>query len=297
MNRMEPSVYFVPVVDVSWKALGPLNPRKNYSCPPPPVEQCAEEAEKVVDFYGRILDGHIAIAVYTGTYGRDTFTEEPFLSTWRKTIANGGEILIHTHEEIARVGTRNSEPGHMEEVIRRQYSRMTEAGIQPAGFRGGLYGYANFLTPLMEELHLTAEFSAAPGVNRPDREAVWTGVPDTAFLLCPDDKLYVAPGCRKSGILEIPLGWDGEGTENENYLYVDYDLSSLENAKRIWDKILERGGREGRPQIIHTLFHTFSMADPAMVERYTRFADYMRETGGVPVSSAEARRHFEEAEL
>ena len=290
---MNTTVYFVPVVDTSWKALGPLNPRKNYSCPPPPLELCEKEANGVVDLHKSLYDGRIAIAVYTGTYCRDEWTNEKFLPIWKRAIDNGGDILIHTHEEIARTGTRNSEKEHMYEVIRRQYKRLTEAGIKPAGFRGGLFGYANFLTPLMEELELNYEFSAAPEINKPDREAVWTGVPDTAFMLCRDDKLNLDPDCKKSTVLEIPLGWDGIGTENDNYLYVDYDLSSLDNAKRIWDKVLERYIKEGKPQIIHTLFHTFSMSDTDMISRYVRFAEYMKETGGVAVTPKEAKEKFE----
>ncbi|MBE6990360.1 MAG: hypothetical protein E7426_06415 [Ruminococcaceae bacterium] len=291
---METKVYFVPVVDISWKELGPLNPRKNYSCPPPPLEKCAAEADGIVDLYKKLLGGKLNFTVYTGTYCRDDFTAEPFNTIWRRCVDNGGEILVHTHEEIARVGTRNNEEPHMREVIRRQYDRMKAAGIQPAGFRGGLYGYANFLTPLMEELDLTADLTAAPGVHKPDRAAEWEGVPYTAWRLCRTDKRHVDCDCNDlSRVVEIPLGGDGLGTENENYLYVDYDLSSLENAKRIWDCVLARYEASGKPQMIHTLFHTFSMSDPAMVERYSRFSEYMLSTGGVPVNATEARDIFE----
>ena len=36
------------------------------------------------------------------------------------------------------------------------------------------------------------------------------------------------------------------------------------------------------------------MSDPDMVERYSRFSDYMLATGGVPVNATEAHRIFEE---
>lgn len=288
-------VFFVPIVDVSWKTLGPLNPRKNYSCPPPPLELCAEEADGIVTLYKKLLDGKLNFTVYTGTYCRDAFTEEPFNSIWRRCIDNGGEILVHTHEEIARVGTRNNEEPHMRKVITRQFQRMKAAGITPAGFRGGLYGYANFLTPLMEGLGMDTDLTAAPGINKPDRAAEWEGVPYTAWRLCRNDKCHVGCDCANpSKVVEIPLGADGLGTENENYLYVDYDLSSLENAKRIWDCVLARYEKTGKPQMIHTLFHTFSVSDPDMVERYSRFSDYMLATGGVPVNATEAHRIFEE---
>jgi len=287
-------VYFVPVVDVSWKDLGPLNPRKNFSAPPPPLELCAKEADGIVDLYKKLLGGKLAFTVYTGTFCRDAFTEDPFLDIWKRCIANGGEIMVHTHEEIAGVGTRNNEEPHMREVITRQFQRFKEAGINPAGFRGGLYGYANFLTPLLEDLGLHTDVTAAPGINKPDRAARWVGVPCTAYRLCKNDQQHVGCSCNApSKIVEIPLGADGLGTENENYLYVDYDLSSLDNAKRIWDCVLERYEKTGKPQMIHTLFHTFSMSDPSMVERYSRFSDYMLSTGGVPVTATEAHTIFE----
>jgi len=290
---MDKMIYFVPIVDVSWVNLGALNPRKNFIAEPPPMELCNEEAEGIIDLMKELYDGKFAYSVYTGTYCRDGFTQETFIKTWKRAIAQGGEILIHTHEEIARVGTRNGEKDHMYEVIRRQYNNFINADIVPVGFRGGLYGYANFLTPLLEELNLNIEFSAAPGINKPDREAVWTGIPHSAFYLCKNDKLHVNCEHEKSKILEIPIGADGLGTENQNYLYIDYDLSDLEGAKRIWNSLLERVLKDDKPYMIHTLFHTFSMSNPRMVERYRRFTDFILNNGGYPVVPSEAKTIFD----
>jgi len=291
---MKTQVYFVPLVDVSWLNLGPLNPRKNFRADPPPLDLCLQEAEGIIDLMGELFGGKFVFAVYTGTYCRDKFNEEPFLTTWRRAVTQGGEIVLHTHEEIAAVGTRNGEKEHMTEVIRRQFANLKTGGINPIGFRGGLYGYANFLTPLLEELGLNIDFSAAPGINKKDREAVWTGIPCSAFYLCPIDKTHSNCQHSLSNILEIPIGTDGKGTENENYHYIDYDLSTLETATGTWDIVRQRAFDTGEPQFIHTLFHTFSMSNPVMIERYQRFADYILVNGGQPVKGTEAKKIYDQ---
>jgi len=294
---MDKQVYFVPLVDVSWFNLGPLNPRKNFIADPPPLDLCLKEAEGIIDLMRDLYDGKLVFAVYTGTYCRDKFSEEPFLSTWRRSIAQGGEIVLHTHEEIAGVGTRNGEKEHMTEVIRRQFDKLKSGGVDPVGFRGGLYGYANFLTSLLEELDLKIDFSAAPGINKKDREAVWTGIPCSAFYLCPINKTHRHCHHSLSNILEIPIGTDGKGTENENYHYVDYDLSTLETAIDIWDIVRQRAFDVGEPQFIYTLFHTFSMSNPVMVERYCRFTDYVLANGGQPVTGTESKKIFDQLHI
>lgn len=68
---MQKKVYFIPVIDVSWNAFGPLNPRKNYSHESPPLNLCVKELEVMLDLMVKLYNGNFAVAIHTGTYCRE----------------------------------------------------------------------------------------------------------------------------------------------------------------------------------------------------------------------------------
>lgn len=271
---MQKKVYFIPVIDVSWNAFGPLNPRKNYSHESPPLNLCVKELEVMLDLMVKLYNGNFAVAIHTGTYCRDSFTEEPFLSIWHQVERIGGELLIHTHEEIAAKGTLNSNEQHMKKVIYRQFDRLKSANLHPVGYRGGLYGFAPFLTSYLEELGLNVDLTPAPGFQNKERNASWSNCPFSAFYLGKGDDL-VSPKneIETSSVLSIPLGASGSGTDNTDYLYIDYDLSTLKSILSIWNAILDRAQKKNTPQFVHTLFHTNSMSNREMLERYRYFTE------------------------
>lgn len=178
-------------------------------------------------------------------------------------------------------------------MIRDRVRDCLAAGVVPNSYRGGLYAYANFLTPVLEELGLLIDYSAAPGFDDPEREAGWMGAPSSAYHLCPIDRTH-GPECghSRSRVLEIPLGSDGIGTDNTHLLYVDFEDSTLAELTRTWDAIAKRAAEAGRPQIIHFLIHTISASNPAMQERYLRFLDHTRSHGGEMVTGAEAAQIY-----
>jgi peptidoglycan/xylan/chitin deacetylase (PgdA/CDA1 family) len=92
-------------------------------------------------------------------------------------------------------------------------------------------------------------------------------------------------------VLEIPIGSDGAGARYANILHVEQ--SDLDNLMRIWDVIVARAEAEGRPQVIHCLFHTGSMGRPELVERYRRFLDLVPKRHGQFVTTREAARLHE----
>ena len=288
------SVYFVPVIDISWEAFGPLNPAKNYSHTPPDLEQCADQCLRILALMKEFYGGKCAIAVHTGTYCRNGFHTEEFMKIWKSFEVGGGEILLHTHEEIAAVGTRNSDEDHMTHVITAQHAALKKNGINPAGYRGGLYGYASFLTPLLEKLHVHIDLSAAPGVERPDRAALWKEIPFSGFYLNRNNTSK-PKASEQSAVFEIPLGASGMGDDNLDLLYVDYPKASLESLAGIWDVIIKRARNEGS-QYIHTLFHSFSADIPVNVERYKRFIDYSYKNHGHALNASEMKRKYDEKE-
>lgn len=284
---MTETVYMVPLVDVNWVDFGPMDPSRNYIAEPPPVEQCAREVDACIDEFRNLSDGKVVYAVHSGTYCRKAFYEEPFLSHYKRAIASGGEICLHTHEEIAGKGTRNSEADHVTRMILDRKADLERAGISPSSYRGGHFAYMTYLTPLLEELGVRIDFSAAPGFNQPAWDAVWTGAPFSSFYL--DRANHLAPPSKAgaSKVLEIPLGADGVGTDPVNYLYTDE--STLDDLKRVWQVVRDRGAREGRPQIVHSLYHSSSMGRPEVLDKFRQFMDHAAKNGGRFVNPTEAK--------
>jgi hypothetical protein len=139
---------------------------------------------------------------------------------------------------------------------------------------------------LLEENEIFADYSACPGMSFPEREAIWTEAPLSAALL-PDNPRAPWDGQQRSKVLEIPIGSDGLGSAYKNILHVEQ--SELENLNRVWDAIIARAEDEGRPQIVHCLFHTASVGEPKWFERYRRFLDMVPRRGGQFVTTVEAQ--------
>jgi hypothetical protein len=92
-------------------------------------------------------------------------------------------------------------------------------------------------------------------------------------------------------VLEIPLGADGLGSANTNYLCTEE--SDDENLRRVWDAIVRRAESEGKPQFVHMLYHSSSMGIPKFVDRFRRFIDYAAKHEGAFVTPSEAKRLYD----
>ena len=199
-------------------------------------------------------------------------------------------MAVHTHEEIAGVGVRHDE-AHLTQVISQAAEMLRATGIEPCGYRGGHFAYLDFLTPFLEKIGLLMDFSSAPGFNQKRWDAVWVAAPMSAHYLCPVNHTAACCAMAPSKVLEIPLGTDGQGNANINYLYTEE--STIEDLKRVWDSIVRRAEESCRPQIIHSLYHSSSMGIPEFKERFRQFVEYALGHGGVAVSPSEARSIFE----
>jgi hypothetical protein len=169
-------------------------------------------------------------------------------------------------------------------------SRLEAAGIRPAAYRGGHYAYHPFMNRLLVENGVYVDCSCAPGMNEPGREAVWTHAAASADYL-PENPRAPAGGQPRSAVFEIPIGSDGEGAAYRNLLHVEQ--SELDNLLRIWDVLRSRARQLGRPQIVHALFHTGSVARPEWLDRYRRFLDLVPRRGGAFVNALEAKALFD----
>lgn len=288
---MNSCVMLVTNVDISWVNFLPLNRERNYLAEPPPLDQCASEVDQVVQEMIDRVDGNFVFNVHSGTYCRTGFYEEPFLSSYRKAVDHGAELAVHTHEEIAGIGTRNLDQEHVTTVILERKGDLVRAGLKPTCFRGGHFAYADYLTPLLEREGLTIDLSSAPGYDQPTWPAVWTGAPRTGHYLCRHD--HAASSCQgeESTVFEIPLGWDGLGTSAKNYLWIEE--STLDDLCRVWDAIVGRARASAEMQVVHVLFHTYSLGIPDFLERYRRFVDHASRHGAEFVAPSEAKRRFD----
>lgn len=294
---MTASVYFVPVLDVTWVEFGPMNPNKGYQVGIPPLKKCYEESSASVRFMAEVTGGKGLVAIHSGIYCREAFYQEPFLPLWQSATEMGLELCLHTHEEVAGgMATLNGHADHMRSVLRARWQDLADHGLRPVAYRGGLYAYAPFLTEFLPELGIHIDLSAAPGYGEHWREASWRGAPFSGYYLDPKDRTRPAASASRDGVLEIPIGADGRGGTNHHFLYVDFEPHTMESLTGIWDACVARADTEGRPQWIHMLFHTISASRPDMLQRFENFVAYCVRHGGRAVGAQEAKALYDETQ-
>lgn len=287
-------VYLVPLIDVNWLVFAPFDPGRNFRVDPPNVPQSIIDTRQLIGEMKSLTDGKFILTPHSGTYCRTGYYEGEMLDVYREAVAMGGELSVHLHEEIKGEGTRYDEPEHMAAMFVDCQRRLEDAGINPVAYRGGHYAYHPLMNHLLEEQEVFVDYSCAPGMNKPDREAIWTHAPYSADLI-PRDPWAPWKDQERTSILEIPIGSDGQGEAYGNLLHVE--MSELDNLMRVWDVVTARAESEGRPQIIHCLFHTASVGVDEWLERYKRFLDLVPNRHGQFVTTAEAKALHSRFEL
>jgi len=279
-------VYLVPLIDVNWLVYAPFDPGRGFRVDPPNVPQSIIDTHQLSREMKSLTDGKFILTPHSGTYCRTAYYEGEMLDIYREATAGGAEVAVHLHEEIKGQGTRYAEPEHMAAMFLDCKSRFESAGLSPVAYRGGHYAYHPLMMKLLEENDILADYSCCPGMNKPDRESIWTYAQYSASHLPPDPWGPWAPQ-KRSRILEIPIGSDGAGSEYGNILHVE--MSELDNLMRVWSAIVARAETEGRPQIVHCLFHTASVGEPKWLDRYRRFLDMVPCRRGQFVTTREAQ--------
>jgi len=284
------SIYLVPLIDVNWLVYAPFDPGRDFRVDPPKVAQSIGETRQLVREMRDLTGGRLILTPHSGTYCRTGYYEGEMLEVYREAVDAGGEVAVHLHEEIKGQGTRYHERDHMQAMFAECKGRLQAAGIEPVAYRGGHYAYHPFMNRLLPENGVFIDCSCAPGLNEPTREAIWTHAATSADYL-PENPRLPSSGQRRSSVFEIPIGCDGEGAAYRNLLHVEQ--SDMANLTRIWDVLRARADREGRPQIVHSLFHTGSVGKPEWMERYREFLAMVPRRGGVFVTTLEAKQIFE----
>lgn len=283
-------VYLVPLIDVNWLVYAPFDPGRDFRVDPPNVEQSIVDTRQLNREMRELTGGKFILTPHSGTYCRTGYYEGEMLEVYKEAVAGGGEVSVHLHEEIKGVGTRYDEWDHMQAMFHDCKERLENAGLQAVAYRGGHYAYHPFMNRLLPENGIFVDCSCCPGLQEPTREAIWTHAALNADYL-PENPREPAAGQKRSSVLEIPIGSDGEGAKYRNILHVEQ--SDMENLIRIWDVIVARADKQGGPQIVHCLFHTASVGKPEWLERYRQFLDMVPRRGGEFVTTREAKLIFE----
>jgi hypothetical protein len=282
-------ILLVPVVDVNWLVFAPFDPGRDFRIDPPKVEQSIGETRELGQMMLDLTEGRAVLTPHSGTYCRTGYYEAPLLEVYREWTARGAEVAVHLHEEIKGGGVRFGEEDHVREVFADCHRRLVEGGIVPVAYRGGHNAYAPFMNDVLSEHGIGVDLSCLPGLDKPEREAIWTEGGLSAYALPQDPRAPVGQGTH-SGIVEVPIGCDGGGTDYRNFLQIEQ--SEFDNHKRVWRVIRERAQREGRAQIVHMLFHTGSMGRADWVTRLLDFLKFVPTEGGSFVGAVEAAGAF-----
>ncbi|WP_146618761.1 hypothetical protein [Rhodoplanes elegans] len=285
-----PDVLLVPLIDVNWLVYAPFDPGRDFRVDPPKVEQSVGETRGLCRMLKDMTGGKFILSPHSGTYCRTGYYDGEMLDVYREAVAGGAELSVHLHEEIKGQGTRYAERDHVTAVYLDCKRRLENAGIRPVAYRGGHYAYTPFMNELLPQTGVFIDCSCSPGGNHPDREAIWVHAETTGHYLPMNPRLPAA-GQARSQVFEIPIGADGGGAAYKNLLHVEQ--SELSNLQRVFNVIRERAQRTGEQQIVHSLFHTGSVGEPAWIERFKQFLAWVPNNGAEFVTTVEAKAAFD----
>jgi hypothetical protein len=290
MHADKTDILLVPLIDVNWLVYAPFDPGRDFRVDPPNVGKSIGETREIHRLLLELTGGKYILTPHAGTYCRTGYYEGEMLDVYREAVAGGAEVAVHLHEEIKGAGTRYADEGHMRQVFADADRRLRDAGIRPVAYRGGHNAYAPFMNAVLQDHDIFVDCSSAPGMEKSDREAIWTHSLTSGYYL-PENPRAPMAGQPRSSVFEIPIGSDGLGASYSNILHIEQ--SEIDNLLRVWNVLREGARREGAPRIVHCLFHTGSMGEERWVERLKRFLDLVPRNGGSFVTTAEAKAYFD----
>lgn len=288
----EPAVFLVAYMDGAWDDYDPLSPA--IGCPAAVADEpvIVENLRIALDLMAEHVEGKFVFGAHTGVYCRELFYQDPLLSLYRTLIERGGELAVHPHEEVIGETTLVNSTRHMRKVILEKAAQLSDAGVPATTYRGGYGAFAAGLTPILEEAGVHVELSATPGRENRLWNACWEKASPSAYYLCTQDPFHGDCDHRRSSVLEIPIGWDGVGTElSESYLW--NEIADLDSMKRTWDAVLARHDKTGEAQFVHALSHLFSMGHEELRDRWTGFLQHVVANGARVVKPSEAHAEFD----
>jgi len=286
---MENCVYFVVVVDAdpNLSRYGEID------------RFVLEKYRITLDLIKDMLNGKAAMCVHTSPLYRDRFFRPPFTEFFSRWVRQGGELVLHPEEDVyatpqSRLPNDSyySHPEHMEAIIRTKIRELRNNNLPLAAFRGALFGFTDEIAAVVKNAGIGIDLSCAPGIVIPERRAQWSGAPASGYHV--SSKSYRRPADRPDtdALFEIPLGWDGKGTDlSVNYLF--HERSTTRRLCRVWDVIRHRSSVTGHPQFVNFLCHTASMQNRRLRAQLVNTILYMKNSGGMPITAGEAKSLFQ----
>ncbi|MBW2153182.1 MAG: hypothetical protein JRH18_16115 [Deltaproteobacteria bacterium] len=285
---MVPLVYFVVVIDGD-PSRSSVGANDHY---------IMERYNITLELVKKHIDGKGAMCVHTSPRYRNRFFLSPFIEFWESWVKSGGELILHPEEDV--YFTPNSrqdddsyynDSEHMEHIIRLKVEQMKTIGLPFAAFRGALFGLTNHITAVLSKTGLHLDLSGAPGLVLPERAADWSSAPPSGYYMSKNSYLKSSSRPAKDSVFEIPLGWDGQGTDlSRNYLF--HERSTYRRLCKVWDAVVERSKRNKTPQFVNFLCHTYSMRNTKLRTQLEDILDYMKQKNGKPVTAVEAKKIY-----
>jgi len=290
---LEPAVYLVILVDADppgqrFRDRGYFPP--DASAGPPDFKVVSHRLENALDVIKQSLDGRAVFTVHTSPLYRNNMFREPYLSFWRKVVEAGGELALHAHEDRLNGKTYFDDQRHLESMVTTGSSLAADAGLALTSFRSGFFAFNDGLTSLLERAGLVVDLSCAPGVDVPERDAFWPREWKNAGYLCPQRFTDTECSHSMSSVLEIPLGWDGKGSDlGDHYLF--NERSGLDRLKSVWCAMLERSRTEG-PLMANFLCHGSGLIEEKWKVQAVEFFRFVQENEGVILLPSQAHEVF-----
>lgn len=290
---MEPVIYFTVVVDADPKQTG-LDANDDY---------LMTKYDTTIGLLKRHIDGKGAVCVHTSPQYRERFFQSPFIEFWERWTHEGGELILHPEEDpypTPETASRNepcyNDIVHMESIIKDRASYMKGKKLPFAAFRGGFFGLTDDIVKVLKKVGIKVDLSCAPGIVCPERAADWSNAPASGYYLSEESYRQSDDKPGRDAIFEIPLGWDGQGIDiNRNYLF--HERSTYKRMCNVWEMILARSRKNNCPQFVNFLCHTYSMRNTRLRTRCESILSYMRDHNGIPVTTTEAKRIYDELSL
>ena len=249
------------------------------------------------------IEGKGTICVHTSPRYRKRFFCSPYVEFWQTWIDNGGELILHPEEDVyftpdskQNDDSYYNDPQHMEEIINAKTEEMKENKLDFSAFRSAFFGMTDDIASSLKKAGVTIDVSSAPGYVLPETAANWSNAPPSGYYMSDYSYRKSSRKPEKDTVFEIPLGWDGRGTDlSRNYLL--HERSTYMKLCKVWDAIVKRSKHEECPQFINFLCHTSSMRNARLRNQCENILSYMKDNNGTPVTAREAKRIYDECYL
>lgn len=285
----------------------------NVDSDPDPVDTWQDDPS-ILTKYARMRDilaertgGLAAWSILTGPKYRSRFFEPPYVEFWKERQAAGADLVLHPEEDLYGPGPGTgpescsyTHTDHMREVIVSTVARARAAGLHLAAYRGGYHGFTAEIGAILREVGIGIDLSCAPGVEWPNKAALWKDAPLSAYYMSATDPAARADGTDEAPLFEIPWAWDaveaGRSSRfrfvvGENYMINEF--STEDAMKRVWDTVMARADQAGTSQIVSMVCHTFTMGQPEYEDRLNAVLQHVAASGGRFTTPSQARQLFD----